>query len=78
QIPYDKESSLKAYKISGMHSSNGKDAEESRSLNSLYLEGYFQLSDIFVVPRVWYRIPVSKDNDDNPDFEDYYGYGDLA
>ncbi|MCG3677020.1 phospholipase A [Aliarcobacter butzleri] len=78
QIPYDKESSLKAYKISAMHSSNGKDGEESRSLNRLYLEGYFQFSDIFVIPRVWYRIPESKDKDDNPDFEDYYGYGDLT
>lgn len=78
QIPYDKNSALKAYKISAMHSSNGKGGEESRSLNRLYLEGYFQFSDIFVIPRVWYRIPESKSKDDNPDFEDYYGYGDLT
>lgn len=77
QIPYDKESSLKAYKISAMHSSNGKDEEDSRSLNRIYLEGYFQFSELFIIPKVWYRIPEGK-NDDNPDIEDYYGYGDLT
>lgn len=78
QVPfYDKNSYLKAYKISAMHSSNGKDEEDSRSLNKIYLEGYFQFSELFIIPKVWYRIPEGK-NDDNPDIEDYYGYGDLT
>lgn len=79
QIPYGEENSaLKSYKISAMHSSNGKDEEDSRSLNRVYLEGLFQFENLFVTPRVWYRIPENSKDDENPHFYDYYGYGDLS
>lgn len=77
QMPVKDNDHFKLLKASFMHSSNGKKDELSRSLNRVYLEGYFQLANLFVVPRVWYRIPESSKDDDNPHFTRYYGYGDL-
>ncbi len=78
QFPYKENSVLKAYKLSLMHSSNGRNDENSRSWNKIYLEAYYQFSNLFLIPKVWYRIPEEKGSDDNPDIEDYYGYGDLT
>lgn len=78
QFPYKENSVLKAYKVSLLHSSNGRNDIESRSWNRVYLEGYFQFSNLFLIPKIWYRIPEPKGEDDNPDIEDYYGYGDLT
>lgn len=68
---------LKAYKVGFLHESNGQHGAESRSWNRLYLEGYLQYSNLFIVPRVWYRIPEKSSSDDNPDIEQYLGYGDI-
>lgn len=76
-IPHEKDSILKSYKLGFNHSSNGKGDETSRSWNRLFLEGTFQLSNLFIVPKVWYRIPEEKD-DNNPNIHEYYGYGDLS
>jgi phospholipase A1 len=76
-IPYENNSVLKSYKLGFNHFSNGKGDETSRSWNRLFLEGTFQLSELFIVPKVWYRLPEGKD-DNNPDIQDYYGYGDLT
>ena len=78
QFPYKNSETFKAYKISLMHSSNGKNFEESRSWNRVYAEGYFQLSNLFLIPKIWYRIPESSSDDDNPDIQDYYGNGELT
>lgn len=78
QLPYKKSDTLKAYKIALLHSSNGRNNEESRSWNRVYLEGYFQLSNLFLIPRIWYRIPEKSNDDDNPDISKYYGDGDLT
>lgn len=77
QFPYEQNETFKAYKISIMHSSNGKNPEESRSWNRVYAESYFQLSNLFLIPKIWYRIPDST-TDDNPDITKYYGNGDLT
>lgn len=77
QIPYKNSDTFKGYKISLIHESNGRDNENSRSWNRIYAEGYLQYSKLFVVPRVWYRIPEESKNDDNEDIYKYYGYGDL-
>lgn len=76
QFPYKNSETLKGYKIALNHQSNGRNNENSRSWNRIYLESYLQLSKLFVIPRVWYRIP-EKTDDDNPDINNYYGYGDL-
>ncbi len=70
-------SPLKAYKVGFLHESNGRHGDDSRSWNRVYLEGYYQFDNLFVVPRVWYRIPESRSEDDNPDIQKYLGYGDL-
>ncbi|OCL82867.1 phospholipase A [Arcobacter porcinus] len=68
---------LKLLRLSLYHMSNGKDGEESRSANRFYVESTFQFDNLFIIPRVWYRIPERSNIDDNPDFYKYYGYGDL-
>lgn len=77
QFPYKNSETLKGYKVSLIHESNGRKDDFSRSWNRLYLETYLQFSNLFVIPRVWYRIPESSADDDNPDIDKYYGYGDL-
>ncbi|WP_419765153.1 MAG: phospholipase A [Arcobacter sp.] len=78
-IPYGKKdkTSLKALKFGFLHESNGQAQAKSRSWNRLYAQSYFQFSSLFFSPRIWYRIPDGQ-NDDNPDIEDYLGYGDLT
>ena len=78
QFPYENSETLKGYKLSLMHESNGRDQENSRSWNRVYLESYLQFSKLFVIPKVWYRLPEQKENDDNPDIDKYLGYGDIT
>jgi len=66
------------------HQSNGRDKEYSRSWNRIYTRFLFHFEKTIFNLRVWYRIPEEKkkyptdpDGDDNPDIEDYLGYGDL-
>ena len=78
QIPND-DKYLKLYKTSFLHTSNGKGGDDSRSLNRLYLQTFFQFDNLFVSPKIWYKIPQnSKDDDNNPDIKDYVGRGDLT
>lgn len=78
-IPYGKKdhTSLKAFKVGLLHESNGQSESKSKSWNRLYLESYFQLSNLFINPKIWYRIPESESEDDNPDIHKYLGYGSL-
>ena len=84
-FPYaKKQSPLKAYTLGILHQSNGQGGVLSRSWNRIYLSGIFQEKGVFVIPRVWYRIPEHQKNDindtsgdDNPDIYKYLGYGDL-
>ena len=74
---FEKDSMLKAYKFGILHESNGQGEEKSRSWNRLYAKAFFQFDGLIVSPRVWYRIPEDKATDDNPNIDDYLGYGDL-
>jgi len=79
-VPYGKsdKTSLKGFKFGLLHESNGQKEPESRSWNRLYLESYFQVGNLFVMPRAWYRLPEKEEDDDNPDILNYLGYGDVT
>lgn len=65
-------------RIGFAHQSNGRSDPLSRSWNRLYAETIFQRGDwAFSVAPHW-RIPEKDRDDDNPDLEDYIGYGDLT
>lgn len=61
------------------HESNGRSADESRSMNIAYVQPSWRkfLSDskwyVSVSPKIWAYL----DKDDNSDIEEYRGYGDL-
>ena len=71
------DSILKAYKFGLLHESNGKDNEKSRSWNRAYAKAFFQYEGLMIAPRVWYRFKEDAASDDNPNIDDYLGYGDL-
>lgn len=60
------------------HHSNGKSDPLSRSWNRIYLMGGAEWGKFSVVPRLWARVNnESADSEDNPDIEDFMGYGDI-
>ncbi|MCP4113771.1 MAG: phospholipase A [Desulfobacteraceae bacterium] len=66
------------------HESNGSSLPKSRSWDRLYIAPYYEHKNFRADLKIWYRIPENdKDNendtsgDDNPDIEDYYGYGQV-
>lgn len=78
QFSYKKSDTLKGYKISLLHESNGRNNEHSRSWNRVYLESYLQFSKLFVIPKIWYRIPEKSKDDDNPNITKFLGHGSLS
>ncbi len=68
----DRVTGLKAVKWGFIHQSNGQEGYRSRSWNRLYTEGLFQWGNLFVNPRIWYRIP---EKDKSADY--YRGYIDT-
>lgn len=61
-----------------MHHSNGEDDPLSRSWNKMYLMAGAEWGDLTVIPRFSKRLETEKDkDDDNPDIEDFYGFGDV-
>jgi len=70
--------------LSFNHQSNGQVGNLSRSWNRLILSGAKVWSDKLMNVRAWYRIPETAKADpedptdnDNPDIDDYLGYGDV-
>ena len=60
------------------HLSNGRSEPLSRSWNRVYLESMFQRGDWGVSVAPFWRIPESKNDDDNRDISRYKGYGDIT
>ncbi len=90
--PYniDRNSNLKAIQFGFRHQSNGQEGYRSRSWNRIFLSSLWQWDNLFLKAQAWYRIPENKKSeayyngtdpnskgDDNPDIEDYLGYGDI-
>ncbi|BFM49155.1 phospholipase A [Marinomonas sp. THO17] len=59
------------------HQSNGQSGDLSRSWNRFYIDFLFETDNTAFSIKPWYRFPESSRVDDNPDIEDYYGYGEL-
>ncbi|MDY0291196.1 MAG: phospholipase A [Desulfuromonadaceae bacterium] len=71
-------------RIGAVHQSNGKDGDQSRSWNRIYLQMVFERDNLILAFKPWYRIPESDKNgaadptgDDNPDIDAYLGYGEI-
>jgi len=60
------------------HQSNGRVEPDSRGWNRVYGQGGWEWDRLSILARVWYRIPESTEDDDNPDIKDYLGRGDLV
>lgn len=61
-----------------IHHSNGQSDPLSRSWNRAYLMAGAEWGKLSVIPRLWARVDGdSGSDDDNPDIEDYMGYGDI-
>jgi phospholipase A1 len=59
------------------HQSNGQSEPLSRSWNRFVANFGFERDNLALILKTWLRIPESAENDDNPDIEDYLGYGEL-
>ncbi|PYF84017.1 phospholipase A1 [Marinomonas alcarazii] len=59
------------------HQSNGQSGDLSRSWNRFYVDFMFEKGDTAFSFKPWYRIPESAELDDNPNIENYYGYGEF-
>jgi len=59
------------------HQSNGREEPLSRSWNRIYANFIMNRGNLVLSVKPWVRIPEHQTDDDNPDIEDYLGYGEL-
>ncbi len=59
------------------HQSNGQSEPLSRSWNRVVANFGFERQNFVLLLNTWLRIPEDSDDDDNPDIEEYLGYGEL-
>lgn len=59
------------------HQSNGRSQPLSRSWNRIVGSFGFEKESFTLIMKTWYRVPESSGEDDNPDTDDYFGYGEF-
>ena len=59
------------------HQSNGRSEPLSRSWNRVVANFGFERDNLALILNTWLRIPESEADDDNPDIDDYMGYGQV-
>ena len=57
-----------------VHQSNGRGGVLSRSWNRVYTTFVFERGNLAFALKPWLRLQESRNDDDNPDIEDYMGY----
>ncbi len=85
--PWD---NLKMVQFGYRHQSNGQDGYRSRSWNRFILSSFWQFKNLFLKTELWYKVDEDKKSekfyqginpnaqgDDNPDINDYLGYGNI-
>ncbi len=60
------------------HQSNGRTDALSRSWDRIIATFGVETDNFVLLVRPWYRIGEEETQDDNPDIEDYLGYGDIT
>ena len=60
-----------------IHQSNGRSRPISRSWNRIYANFELTRGNFLLSIKPWYRIHESESEDDNPNIENYVGYGDY-
>jgi phospholipase A1 len=60
------------------HQSNGQADPLSRSWNRLYATFVFERNNLAMFFMPWYRLPATTSHDNNPDIDEYLGYGELS
>ncbi len=76
----------RAYLMAGfVHQSNGRSQPLSRSWNRLYVDFVVEGDNFKISLKPWYRIPEedkvylgASEGDDNPDINEYLGYGEFS
>jgi phospholipase A1 len=59
------------------HQSNGRSEPFSRSWNRIVGTLGLEKDNFILLFKAWYRIPEGAEKDDNPDIDDYMGYGEI-
>lgn len=60
-----------------VHQSNGRSDPLSRSWNRVFATFVFNRGNFAWALKAWWRIPEDEESDDNPDIQQYLGYGEL-
>lgn len=68
---------MKLFNLGYVHQSNGRDSAASRSWNRTYLQGGWENNTFSLLVRRWWRIAEDIAQDDNPDIEEYLGFGEF-